>query len=102
VLTARDGDEAVRIHAAHAAEIDLAVLDVTMPRRTGPEALAAMRACRPDLVAILTSGNFDPRDETQRGPEAEVLAKPYSTDTLARRIHHALERRPEREKRSAG
>jgi hypothetical protein len=92
VITARNGDEAVALHAEHAGRIDLAVLDVTMPGRGGDEALAAMRAREPGLPAILASGNFDPSDASPGAGDAEVLAKPYSRDKLAQLVRAVLDR----------
>jgi PAS domain S-box-containing protein len=92
VIEARDGDEAVALHAQYAGAIDLALLDVTMPKRSGNDALSAMRAREPGLRAILASGNFDAADAAEGAHAAKVLPKPYSRETLARLVRAVLDR----------
>jgi DNA-binding NarL/FixJ family response regulator len=53
VAEAGDGAEAVRI--ARETELDLAVLDVSMPRMTGLQATAALARERPDLRVLMLS-----------------------------------------------
>ena len=56
VITARDGVEAVAIYQEASADIDLVLMDLTMPRMNGREAFLAMRRIRPEARVILTSG----------------------------------------------
>ena len=56
VLTARDGREAVEVFAEHAAEIVCVLLDLTMPRMDGREALKELRRLRPDVRVMICSG----------------------------------------------
>jgi DNA-binding NarL/FixJ family response regulator len=53
VAEAGDGAEAVALGLAH--EIDLAVLDVTMPRLTGIQAARQLAEQRPDLRILILS-----------------------------------------------
>ncbi len=97
VLLARDGREAVALHAAHADEIALCLFDVVMPRLGGREALAAVRGRRPACPAILMSG-YAPAEPGPAAPEhADVpfLAKPFTPRDLLRRVREVLDR-PER------
>ena len=56
VFAANDGFEALDLFRAHGAEIGLFLTDATMPRLTGPEALASMRQVNPGLRAVLMTG----------------------------------------------
>lgn len=56
VLTAPDGEAALASLEAHAAELALVVLDLSMPRIDGRATYVALRARRPDLKVLLTSG----------------------------------------------
>ena len=56
VLIAVDGRDAAEVYQARAAEIDLVLLDLTMPRMDGGEALAALRQLNPDVRVVLASG----------------------------------------------
>jgi DNA-binding NarL/FixJ family response regulator len=53
VLEAGDGLEAVRLALAH--EVDLAVLDVAMPRMTGLQAARELHARRPGIRVLMLS-----------------------------------------------
>jgi len=79
VLSTADGDEAVRIYREHRGEIDVALLDVTMPRKDGPTALAELRALDPALPCCLMSGWADPQSmaELLALRASFVFAKPF-------------------------
>ncbi len=84
VLTAADGREAVDLYRERRGEIDLVVLDLTMPHLDGGQALAEMRAIDPDVRAVLASG-YTPEDVASRlGGEklAGVLQKPYTLSRI--------------------
>src|SRR5688500_2384108 len=54
VAEASDGAEAVAI-ARDTADLDLAILDVSMPRLTGLQASGELRRMRPDLRVLMLS-----------------------------------------------
>ncbi len=56
VVGAVDGEDALRTFEKDPDSYGLVVLDVVMPKLKGPEALARMRAIRPNLEAIFVSG----------------------------------------------
>src|SRR5271167_2254731 len=56
VITARDGEEAVRELERHAREIDLAVLDVVMPRIDAREVYGQLLQLRPEVKVLFTTG----------------------------------------------
>ncbi len=87
VLEACDGAEAVELLRA-GEQVDLAVLDLSMPRLGGLAALAELRKLAPDLPAILTSGHFT---EAGTAPDVEFLPKPYRPDALAERVRGVLD-----------
>jgi signal transduction histidine kinase/ActR/RegA family two-component response regulator len=84
VLLACDGDDGLRTFEAHGHEIDLVVLDRTMPGLDGLELLAKMRKRRPDLPAIISSGYAE--DDGTRGLRAlgidALLQKPWAPSDL--------------------
>lgn len=56
VLTARDGIEGVEIFRKRSADIDLVILDMTMPRMDGSECFGKLREIRPDARIMISSG----------------------------------------------
>jgi CheY-like chemotaxis protein len=94
VLTASDGERAVSMFRAHQAEIDLVLLDVVMPKLSGPEALAAMREIKPHLRAVFTSGYTDAGNfRAVRLTGAALVAKPYEPAVLLQTLRRALRAR---------
>jgi CheY-like chemotaxis protein len=92
VLEARDGREAIEVFAAHSNAIAVVVLDLTMPVLGGREVFDELRAVRPGVRVILSSG-YD-KEETMRRFGAKGLAgflrKPYTSADLAEKLSAAL------------
>jgi CheY-like chemotaxis protein len=91
VLAADHGDHALELYHQHAGAIDLAVLDVIMPRLSGPDVFLAMRkdGARFPVVfctAYATSGLERKLDEVPA-----VIAKPFDAKTLLERVRCSLD-----------
>ncbi len=83
-LAAEDGLEGLRVFEAHAAEIDLVLLDLTMPHLDGEEVFRVIRGLRPELPVILTSG-YNEQDTLARFAGkglAGFLQKPWTAREL--------------------
>jgi CheY-like chemotaxis protein len=92
VFTARDGIEALAMVEARRGELDLVLMDMTMPRMDGLEAFLAMRGLDPKLPVILSSG-FTEQDSLQAfGGEspAAFIQKPYQLKELRKIIQGVL------------
>jgi DNA-binding response OmpR family regulator len=92
VITANDGDVAVELLRERRPA--LAVLDVMMPRRTGYEVLAEVRAdaALSDLKVILLSARVQEAD-VERGLDAGAdayLAKPFKAGDLVDKVSELL------------
>jgi signal transduction histidine kinase/DNA-binding response OmpR family regulator len=91
-LTARTGEEALRILGERA--VDLLVTDQRMPRMTGIELVERARRARPDLCAILLTAYTDPRevvDAINRGEVYRYVVKPWESADLRQTVLRALE-----------
>ena len=92
VIEARDGLEAVEIFRRRAAEIDLVILDLVMPRLSGEVALGQIRQIAPAVPAILVSGY----DESGRILEIVAagfggfLQKPFRRQDLGKKVRELL------------
>jgi PAS domain S-box-containing protein len=92
VVTAIDGDDALRVYQAHSAEIVCVLLDVTMPRKDGVQTLAELRQLRPELPVLLSSG-FAEEETAARFAGmgfAGFLKKPYDIATLQAKLAVAM------------
>ena len=90
VLTARDGDEAVRISQRHGRPIHLLVTDVSMPRVNGRKLAQKLVALHPEMKVLLISGH----DDAATCGDAEgaaLLTKPFTPDVLARKARELLD-----------
>ena len=76
-------------------QIALVLLDLTMPVMSGEEAFHRLRAIRPDVAILLTSG-YDEATALEAFSRVHVsgfLKKPYTGEELAEAVRHALGRR---------
>lgn len=70
----------------------MVLLDITMPEMDGRETIEAMRAVRPDVVAVLSRG-YDEMEATfrlQGNGMSGFIPKPYLPRTLASKIKELL------------
>ena len=93
VVVAKNGTDAVRIFSHRHSEIQLVVLDVTMPLLRGPQAYAQMSELKPNLPVVFTSGHT--AESSQLGPllkkGAAFMQKPYSPQELGRVVRRLLD-----------
>jgi PAS domain S-box-containing protein len=83
VLEAEDGEACVRVFTANVDRIGMILLDMTMPRMSGEEALEEIHTIR-DVPVILSSGYSSQEARTHLGsrPIAAFLGKPYKAGAL--------------------
>ena len=93
VIVAADGAEALKVAAAHRGSIELLVTDMVMPHVGGRQLADKLRAERPGLRVLYLSGYTDTAAARQglMEPGAEFLQKPFSTDSLVRRVREVLD-----------
>jgi CheY-like chemotaxis protein len=98
VLEARDGEDALQVAEAHTAPIHLLLTDVVMPRLNGVELAGQLTRRRPDTKVLYMSGFavLGAQLEQLSGPTLEpgdlILPKPFTAETLTRRVHEVLAR----------
>lgn len=92
VVECADGQEAVERFAADPDRFRLVMLDLTMPRRSGDDALRAIRRIRADVPALICSGHtaegIDPALTAL--PGVSFLQKPYEVTALGLTVREAL------------
>jgi two-component system cell cycle sensor histidine kinase/response regulator CckA len=99
LLEACNGDEALRLAAAHHGPIDLLVTDVVMPRMDGFTLGECLVESHPEIHVLFLSGQAD-RSTAVRGGLREAgqsfLLKPFTRDCLLRAIRDQLRAEPAR------
>ncbi|GAA4605986.1 PAS domain S-box-containing protein [Actinoplanes octamycinicus] len=95
VLIASGGDQALHLASTHEGPIDLLLTDVIMPKMTGNELAARLRALRPDLPVLYMSGYAEPvLAENGTLPEGvTIVEKPFTSRDLLTRVHNVLHQR---------
>jgi two-component system cell cycle sensor histidine kinase/response regulator CckA len=95
VFEAVDGEEALRKFREQRDRIRLLILDVIMPKMSGREVFEYARRSDPSVRGIFTSGY--PADLIQKEGVLEsglhFLPKPYSPQTLLRKVREVLDQR---------
>lgn len=91
-ITASDGQEAVEVVQARGSEIDIVVMDFSMPRLNGFEAFVKMRELKPTLPVILASGLVMTKEvmELKAKGEIDFLGKPFPELELVKAINRRL------------
>lgn len=100
--TAADGDEALRLIDG-GLEVDVVVLDQNMPGLSGVEVLDRLRARRPRLPVVLSTGYLDETvaARVKNRPHVWLLMKPYSIDEVGRALDDAMKESGSRASASA-
>ncbi len=90
-LVARNGDEAVRLFESHGA-VDLAILDVIMPGKSGAAVCQMLRARRPHLPVLFATGYDQNRlgPDLRDAPYTKVMNKPFIPSELIRSVQESL------------
>jgi DNA-binding response OmpR family regulator len=90
VASALDGERGLEL--ASSMEVDLVVLDMLLPGRSGLDVLQTLRVTRPSLpVIVLTAlGEVDHRVAGLDAGAADYLTKPFSLAELSARIRAQL------------
>ena len=93
VLIARDGEEALRVFEEHADAIDLALLDVVMPRLSGRDVMERIRARSARVRFVFSSGYRAGGLHTDflALEGLPLIAKPHSHGELLRAVREALD-----------
>lgn len=93
VVTAVDGEEALSI--LESTVVDLALVDLVMPKMDGIELIHRMKRTNPDIIPIVLTGfgTITTAVEAMKAGAYHYLTKPFELDDVASLIATALEHR---------
>ncbi len=92
VMTARNGEDAIAIFKKHNEDIDLIILDMVMPGLSGGETFDRIKAIRPDVKVLLSSGysiKGEAKKILKRGCDG-FIQKPYNLEKLSEHLKIVL------------
>ena len=94
VITARDGEEAVKRFQENAKDVALVLLDVVMPGIDARQAYEALLAVRPDVKVLFTTG-YAPAStrlaQLLQSGRVPVIEKPFTPQALAAKVRSAID-----------
>ena len=93
VLTASSGPEALRILEFHRGIVGAVILDMVMPKMSGPEVFAELRVVAPNAPVLLSSGySQDQKAEAVlKQGAAGFIQKPFGLAALANKLRKVLD-----------
>jgi CheY-like chemotaxis protein len=92
-LQAEDGSVALDVFRAHPDEIDLILLDMTIPGMSSIEVVAEVRRIRPDVKVILTTAySYEVAMRSFHPVTAGFIQKPYQFSELLKMLEDTLSR----------
>jgi two-component system cell cycle sensor histidine kinase/response regulator CckA len=102
VVQARNGDMALEVFERLMVPIDLLLTDVVMPGMSGPMLVDRLLSMQPSLPVLFMSG-YDDRQIVQRYVLKEgfaLLSKPFTLETLSKKVQELLPAAPHNSKPS--
>jgi DNA-binding NtrC family response regulator len=86
VITAPDGDTALRLFKEAPETIQLVISDLSMPGLRGPDLISAVRKLSPNVAALLMSGT----SPVAASEDLPIILKPFSMDGFVAKVEELL------------
>jgi DNA-binding NtrC family response regulator len=94
VITAINGEAGLAVYRERQTDVQLVLLDLSMPGLSGEATLHQLREINPKAVVLLSSG-YHPSEVARRFSDygsVGFLQKPYDVDSLIREVRRYIER----------
>jgi len=85
VISAADGIEALELYSRYKEKVNLAIIDLIMPRMGGLDLFRRLRGINPSFEIILCSGlcSEETEDELLSSGVSGIIMKPYTSSELS-------------------
>lgn len=92
VLVCRNGPEAIEVYRKNRESINLAIIDIVMPKMNGGEVLRKLKEINPEIKAIMSSGYSENGCARIAGSEGALgfIQKPYRIAEMSRMISKVM------------
>ncbi len=93
VITAVNGKEALEVYDRNSGQVDMAILDVVMPKIGGRDAFMTLRSRNPTLPVLFSTGYTAKTIDNDflSANKAKLIHKPYRPRSLFKIVREALE-----------
>ncbi|MBW1909228.1 MAG: response regulator, partial [Deltaproteobacteria bacterium] len=93
VITAKSGEEAIEVYRAEKEDIDLVILDMSMPGMGGHKCLKELVEIDPEVKTIIATGYTATGKvkETLESGAAGFIGKPYRLEEILKKIREVLD-----------
>jgi CheY-like chemotaxis protein len=93
VVTASDGEEAVRMFVLRQNDIALVLSDMGLPKLDGYDVLKQVKRIKPAVKFIIASGYIEPttKSEILKSGAKDFIQKPYVPNEMLRKIRQVLD-----------
>jgi CheY-like chemotaxis protein len=93
VVTASDGEEAVRMFMLRQNDIDLVLSDMGLPKLNGYDVLKQVKRINPAVKFIIASGYIEPAEKSEilKSGARDFIQKPYVPNEMLRKIREVLD-----------
>jgi polar amino acid transport system substrate-binding protein len=94
VILAQDGKQAVDKFIENKDRIQLVIIDMIMPKKSGKETYEEIKAVKPDIKVLFSSGYTSDRMESlfRNKEELHFINKPISPKDLLRKVREILDK----------
>lgn len=93
VVTASDGEEAVRMFMLRQNDIALVLSDMGLPKLNGFDVLKQVKHIKPDVKFIIASGYIEPAEKSEilKSGARDFIQKPYVPNEMIRKVREVLD-----------
>jgi two-component system, cell cycle sensor histidine kinase and response regulator CckA len=93
VITASDGEEAIRLYAERRNEIAVVISDIGLPKQSGGDVLSRLKKINPAVNVILASGYIEPEEKHRLlgSGATKFIQKPYVPEQILRQVREILD-----------